>query len=744
MPATPQRIRVRRGTAADWTASNRVLALGEPGYETDTGKLKFGDGITAWPLLAYFSDAGAAAALLTQVQAENSASTVSGLASGQRLAQAVAAHESGVTAAYASAAARVAETGYAITATDISKRRLFLQSDDGSLWLASGAPGAVVWTAAATASATLTQVQVENDASTVAGIVTGQRLAQAVAAHEDGITAIYASAAARVAETGHTVTTSDIAHLRLFLQSDNGTLWVPSGAPGTVTWVPASASANARTFASNTAVAPASAGAPTTTEIAAFAGTTRDTVILYTGTDISTDTPTYVFHIDAAGAVTVLKQPSSDDRIVEVITQAAHGFAPLAPVYHNGTAWALARADSANTVASGIVSAVVDANNFVLTMAGMIDLTAHGLTVGHWYWLSQATAGVMTSTQPSTGIAHSLAFVPTANTVLVKIGQAVQQGTGATLLSPDAQTGTSITDGLISWTVGGVPVGNVIVSGGVPKWTFDGIVDPAAYLGSPQTVAMRNALVATSPLAKAGYLVYVVDPAAGISGEYQVWSGTAWKPVASSPIGQKVTASATLDPGHYDLDTTAGAFTVTLADKPGTWNFYNTSQTLGTFSATVQADPAATFTDATGVQVNSPLIANVSGKPFTVLHPTIGTAYYVSVEQTPAAPKTFTPNGAWDASTNTPNMALAGNRVSGSTHWVYYISTTGTQDIGAGPQIYKAGGTLSWYSQAVFNYAPPALAAISADAGNSLQLGADGSAYVPMAIDGGSATSTFV
>jgi hypothetical protein len=49
------RVRYRRGTAAEWTAANPVLAVAEPGYETDTGKFKIGDGVTAWNALAYSS-----------------------------------------------------------------------------------------------------------------------------------------------------------------------------------------------------------------------------------------------------------------------------------------------------------------------------------------------------------------------------------------------------------------------------------------------------------------------------------------------------------------------------------------------------------------------------------------------------------------------------------------------------------------------------------------------------------------
>ena len=41
-------IAVRRGTAAEWTAANPVLAAGEAGLETDTGIFKVGDGQTPW------------------------------------------------------------------------------------------------------------------------------------------------------------------------------------------------------------------------------------------------------------------------------------------------------------------------------------------------------------------------------------------------------------------------------------------------------------------------------------------------------------------------------------------------------------------------------------------------------------------------------------------------------------------------------------------------------------------------
>jgi hypothetical protein len=46
-------IKVRRDAEANWSANNPILMLGEPGYETDTNKLKFGDGISTWNTLPY-------------------------------------------------------------------------------------------------------------------------------------------------------------------------------------------------------------------------------------------------------------------------------------------------------------------------------------------------------------------------------------------------------------------------------------------------------------------------------------------------------------------------------------------------------------------------------------------------------------------------------------------------------------------------------------------------------------------
>jgi hypothetical protein len=50
------RMQQRRGTAAQWTAADPILAAGEIGFETDSNQFKIGDGVNAWSDLSYFKN----------------------------------------------------------------------------------------------------------------------------------------------------------------------------------------------------------------------------------------------------------------------------------------------------------------------------------------------------------------------------------------------------------------------------------------------------------------------------------------------------------------------------------------------------------------------------------------------------------------------------------------------------------------------------------------------------------------
>lgn len=51
----PVKIQLRRGTAAEWDYVNPILLVGEQGLETDSNKIKIGNGASAWNSLPYTS-----------------------------------------------------------------------------------------------------------------------------------------------------------------------------------------------------------------------------------------------------------------------------------------------------------------------------------------------------------------------------------------------------------------------------------------------------------------------------------------------------------------------------------------------------------------------------------------------------------------------------------------------------------------------------------------------------------------
>ena len=60
-------IQLRRDTAANWTSANPTLAAGELGLETDTGRLKVGNGTNIWTALAYQSSVDSTSLYLASI-----------------------------------------------------------------------------------------------------------------------------------------------------------------------------------------------------------------------------------------------------------------------------------------------------------------------------------------------------------------------------------------------------------------------------------------------------------------------------------------------------------------------------------------------------------------------------------------------------------------------------------------------------------------------------------------------------
>lgn len=84
-----------------------------------------------------------------------------------------------------------------------------------------------------------------------------------------------------------------------------------------------------------------------------------------------------------------------------VVFKTGHGFSAKDVLSHNGTNYVKATADSAADAATmGIVTKVLDANNFILSTGGYIDGLS-GLVAGTQYFLSPSVAGLLTVTKPS-------------------------------------------------------------------------------------------------------------------------------------------------------------------------------------------------------------------------------------------------------------------------------------------------------------------------------------------------------
>lgn len=88
-------IRIRRDTAAVLAAANPTPQPGELIAETDTGKVKLGDGVTAWATLPYLHDQPTATTSATAATVVES-STVTGQANPQYLREANGHQEWGV------------------------------------------------------------------------------------------------------------------------------------------------------------------------------------------------------------------------------------------------------------------------------------------------------------------------------------------------------------------------------------------------------------------------------------------------------------------------------------------------------------------------------------------------------------------------------------------------------------------------------------------------------------------------
>lgn len=103
------------------------------------------------------------------------------------------------------------------------------------------------------------------------------------------------------------------------------------------------------------------------------------------------------------------------------IDQVAHGFAVGDGIYHNGTNWVKAQANDGATLATFVVTEVPDVDSFIAYQFGRVEITAHGFTVGEYYFLSNTVAGQPTSTEPTNDYSNPLFYVEDANFLQIMV-----------------------------------------------------------------------------------------------------------------------------------------------------------------------------------------------------------------------------------------------------------------------------------------------------------------------------------
>jgi hypothetical protein len=330
------------------------------------------------------------------------------------------------------------------------------------------------------------------------------------------------------------------------------------------------------------------------------------------------------------------------------VTQASHGFVIGDVLYLSGTTYTKAIATSAAAAeVVGVVSKVVDINTFELTLSGEVTgLT--GLTAGEVYFLSAATAGLLTTTEPTVigQVSVPVGVASSATTMYVAPKR------GSIVGGTNARTEVALTSGAVTnvQNVAGMTAGEltgwVFISssparrfyvsakfalsgaGGDYNLSYQttGDTPPAGFLVDITTTGMiRVTLPASS--GSTSVINYALNaPAIGASfpltvNASQVQGRTDGSAVASGYIGQKITWT-TPPPSQQLVTTTETDLTnssITLT--PGIWQIFASIQCVAQVAPAVGAEQAIylKITDSANTVINnldkSIYIKNVAAAP---------------------------------------------------------------------------------------------------------------------------------
>ena len=189
-------------------------------------------------------------------------------------------------------------------------------------------------------------------------------------------------------------------------------------------------------------VAQGGTGNATLTAYSVLCGGTTSTAPIQSVASIGTSGQ--VLTSNGAGALPTFQAAAGGNIIKQSYNVTSHGFVTGDVIYRTSSAWAKAKADAASTIGTHMVE-LIDTNNFYAVQSGRLTGLS-GLTAGSWYYVSAATAGAITTTEPAVGnYSNPIGFAETTSIfwvtelraslistpVVSKIVQVVNTQTGA-------------------------------------------------------------------------------------------------------------------------------------------------------------------------------------------------------------------------------------------------------------------------------------------------------------------------
>lgn len=248
--------------------------------------------------------------------------------------------------------------------------------------------------------------------------------------------------------------------------------------------------------------------------------------------------PTYTLQWDSTGTI-LNSVPFNGTQIVTTvvgtvsnpINQSNHGFTIGQVLNYNGTLYSTAIASSSSGAETiGMVTSVVDANNFVLSnlgyvtgLTGLLDDSSTALTAGQVYFLSDSSAGKLTHTAPSTvGHVNKPIFQATSSSTgyLIESRGIIVSTPLAAAVKSDQVTGTSTT----VFTNPGVQQNHLSAVKAWVNWTKGGTTINASYnvASITRTAAGNYTITFANAMADTNYVASITAVSASTALSFNV------------------------------------------------------------------------------------------------------------------------------------------------------------------------------------------------------------------------------